>query len=90
MADYTDVRFYLEKSYEELKKAKELFKKIDLVECRPNTIEKATMVNLDFEEIEKRLNNIWEKIDDISDDFEESLKSGLNQRYGGKLYGKIS
>ena len=80
MADYTDIQLYLEKSYEELKKAKELFKKIDLVKCHLDTIEKATMVNVDFEEIEKRLNNIREKVDYISDDFEESLKFGLNQK----------
>lgn len=80
MADYTDIQLYLEKAYVELRKAKELFKKIDSTECHPNTIGKATMVNLDFEEIEKRLNNIREKIDDISDDFEETLKSRLNQK----------
>lgn len=75
MADYTDIQLYLEKSYEELKKAKELFKKIDSVECHPNTIEEATIVNLDFEEIERRIINIWTKVDNISNDFEESLKS---------------
>ena len=71
MANYTDIKLHLEKSHNELKKAKELFQKIDSVKCHPNTIEEATIVNLDFEEIERRLNNILTKINNISEDFEK-------------------
>lgn len=71
MADYTDIKLHLEKSYAELKTAKELFHKINSVKYHPNTIEETTIVNLDFEEIERRLNNILTKIDNISDDFEK-------------------
>lgn len=74
MSDYTDVKLYIEKSYDELKKAAELFGTIDNPEEHPNTMVEAAMIREDFTEIKRRLCKIWERVDEVSDDFEEQMK----------------
>lgn len=74
MSDYTDINLHIENAYEELKKAEELFQTIDKPEYHPNTIIIAGMIREDFDEIKRKLNKIWERVDEVSDDFEEQMK----------------
>lgn len=53
MSDYTDIRLHIEESYDELKKAEELFRTIDSPKDHPNTMIESAMIREDFDEIKE-------------------------------------